>query len=40
MREYISLTTGEIVTGITAVIKTIWQDFKHYKFINLRWKKF
>ena len=40
MNEYMSYKTGEIVTGIRAVIKTALSDFKHYHIINLRWGKF
>ena len=40
LNEYMSYKTGEIVTGIRAVIKTAWIDLKYYHIINLRWGKF
>ena len=40
MHEYVSMMTGEIVEGIPAMIKTIWQDFKYYHILNVRWARF
>ena len=40
MREYISIQTGEIVTGISAVIKTTVEDFLHYHIVNFLWKRY
>lgn len=38
--EYISDVTGEIVTGILSVIKTIVSEKLYWGFWNLKWKKF
>lgn len=40
MREYVSIKTGEIVTGIPAVIKTIFEDFLNYHIVNVLWKRY
>lgn len=40
MHEYVSIRTGEIVTGFRAVLKTVWEDFKHYHILNLKWARF
>lgn len=39
-REYISSKTGEIVNGITGILKAEYINVRYYSFIDLTWKRF
>lgn len=38
MYKYMSVRTGEIVTNLKEVLRTMWYDWKTYHILNLIWK--
>lgn len=36
--HWVSNVTGELVEGFADVIRAVYEDFRYYHFINLRWK--
>lgn len=35
---YVSETTGEVVFSITDVLKTMFHDLIHFRFLNIKWR--
>lgn len=36
--KFISMQTGEVVTDLKSVFKSIWRDLTVFHFLNLNWR--